>query len=93
MKINISDVRPFNHSSIKAFFTLELVDIGMKIKDCKVILTKNGQDFFIGFPSKKEENGSFTNLIFLEREKKESQELHQDILKGILAELEKKTAS
>jgi DNA-binding cell septation regulator SpoVG len=92
MKINITDVRPFNHNSIKAFFTLELVDIGMKIKDCKVILTKNGQDYFIGFPSKKEENGSYTNIIFLERENKVSQDLHSDILKGILSELEKQTA-
>jgi len=88
MEISISDVRAINHDTVKAFFTLHIRDIGMNIRDCKLVMTKDNQDYFIGFPSQKLENGSFVNLITLTKDNEKSEDFQARILKLILASMQ-----
>jgi DNA-binding cell septation regulator SpoVG len=87
MHTKITNVKALNHASIKGFFTLEFTEIGLKIVDCKLILLKNGKDYFIGFPSQKLEDGSYRNFIFLDKDKKESQEIQDDIIIEVIKQL------
>lgn len=91
MRIKVKDVRSLNHETVKSLFTLVLVDIGMSIKDCKLVLTKNKQDYFIGFPSS-QIDGRYVNFIFLDKDSQDAQTLQSDILKLVTKELERQSA-
>jgi len=60
----------------------------MNIRDCKLVMTKDNQDYFIGFPSQKLENGSFVNLITLTKDNEKSEDFQARILKLILASMQ-----
>jgi hypothetical protein len=48
--IKITNVRPSGHSKIKANFNVLFEDLGLTIKECRLILNRDG-DYFIGMPS------------------------------------------
>jgi DNA-binding cell septation regulator SpoVG len=63
MEITISNVRPATHRSIKGNFDVSFSDIQLTIKECRLISGSSG--FFIGFPSQKQDDGQYKNLIFM----------------------------
>jgi len=91
--MKVSNVRLVDNATLKAFFSLHLEEIGLHINDCKLVLTKDGQDYFIGFPSKKENNGSYTNLLYLEKENAASKQFQADVLKLLMNLIDQKKTS
>ena len=65
MIVMVRDYRPYEKNTLKAFVALEILDIGMTIKDCTVH-QRDGRAW-IGFPGKKftdkEGNDQWTNIL------------------------------
>jgi DNA-binding cell septation regulator SpoVG len=66
--IQIKNAKASTHSSIKGNFDVLFTDTQLTLKECRLILGKNGS-WFIGFPSAKQTDGSFRQMVFMENEK------------------------
>jgi|SRR5947199_10328500 len=66
MKIEIENIRPSNHATIKGNFDVLFPDLKLKIKECRLVKKKSGEEYFIGFPSYKDSAGSWIHQIFME---------------------------
>jgi len=66
MKITLDNVRPSTHSTIKGNFDVLFPDIGMKIKECRLVKNRNGE-FFIGWPSYKKDD-SWIQTVYMDSE-------------------------
>lgn len=87
MQVQIQNLRLTDQKSIKAFFTLHILDLGISIKDCKYILTKDGKTHFIGFPSIKEPSGAYTNLINWVKDSQNANDFQDSIITEIEEEI------
>jgi hypothetical protein len=83
MQVAVKDFRVLDNSTIKGFFTLELSDIGMSIKDCKLVSRKDGTGFFIGWPSVKDQAGAYKNFIFLNKDSKAAETFQEEVIKKL----------
>jgi hypothetical protein len=83
MQVNIKDFRVLDNSTIKGFFTLELSEYGLSIKDCKLVSRKDGSGFFIGWPSIKDQAGAYKNFIFLNKDSKAADNFNEEVLKKL----------
>jgi DNA-binding cell septation regulator SpoVG len=92
MEIKIENVRPSNHATIKGNFDVLFPDLKLKIKECRLVKKKAGEEYFIGFPSYKNNDGSYVHHIFMED--KENPLYQQIIDQAVHAVLEaQRTAS
>jgi hypothetical protein len=66
MNIQIDNVKPSNHSTIKGNFDVLFPDLKLKIRECRLVKKKAGEEYFIGFPSHKDQNGSWIHNVFME---------------------------
>lgn len=63
MEITITNVRPSTHRSIKGNFDVSFSDLQLTIKECRLISGSSGM--FIGFPSQKQEDGQYKQMIYM----------------------------
>jgi hypothetical protein len=65
MQIKIENTRPSTHSTIKGNFDVLMPEIKLTIKECRLVLNRSGE-YFIGFPSHKDTNGSWRQEIYMD---------------------------
>lgn len=87
MQAKIQNMRAVDFKNVKAFFTIELTDLGMSINDCKLVSRNDGNGFFIGWPSAKQPDGTYKNMIFLNKDSKKAEEFQEDIIKKVVDKL------
>jgi hypothetical protein len=92
MEFIIEKVRPSTHATIKGNFDVLFPSLKLKITECRLVKKKGSDEYFIGFPSHKDQNGSWIHNVFMEDEKNP---IYQDIIdKAVHAVLEaQRTAS
>jgi hypothetical protein len=75
MQFKLDNIRPSNHATIKGNFDVLIPDLNLKIKECRLV--KSGTaDYFIGFPSHKDNNGVWKNdVLWTEKDSPKSKEL------------------
>ncbi len=66
MEIKIENCRPSNHATIKGNFNVLFPDLKLTIKECRLVKKKAGEEYFIGFPSYKQQDGSWKHDIFMD---------------------------
>jgi len=85
MNIQIENCKPSTHNTIKGNFDVLFPELKLKIRECRLVKKKAGEEYFIGFPSYKDSNGSYVHHVFMEdKENPLYQEIIDKVVHGML---------
>jgi hypothetical protein len=85
MIFEITNCRPSTHATIKGNFDVSFPEVKLKITECRLVKKKGSEEYFIGFPSHKNQDGSWIHNVFMDdKENTAYQNIIDEAIKGML---------